>query len=185
VTSELAERILEKDLRADGTVSHIVTLLLQNVLHSSYAPNSPDTKGRSTGCAGADTGRRRFEPGEARLAEQRDGRSRATLFTASGKGRPIVPNVNITHAEMQSAVGQLQAGEQMIEGDLGKLKLVDNIMTSRCVTDTSSRHFHGSYTQFSLSATRMIQGLNGMAQYLDTAVKAFGDTDAQLASLGQ
>ena len=28
----------------------------------------------------------------------------------------------------------------------------------------------------------MIQGLNGMGQYLDAAVKAFTETDAQLAA---
>jgi len=28
----------------------------------------------------------------------------------------------------------------------------------------------------------MIQGLNGMGQYLDSAAKAFGETDAQLAA---
>ena len=31
----------------------------------------------------------------------------------------------------------------------------------------------------------MIQGLNGMSQYLDAAVKAFHETDAQLAAFAQ
>jgi WXG100 family type VII secretion target len=129
-------------------------------------------------------GSSRARPGSLNSATGAAGRP---SLLPRGRERLIVPNVNITHAEMQSAVGHLRAGEQTIKGDLGKLKrLVDSLMTSRCVIDTSSTHFHGSYTQFSSSATRMIQGLNGMAQYLDTAVKAFGDTDAQLAaSLGQ
>jgi WXG100 family type VII secretion target len=94
-----------------------------------------------------------------------------------------VPNVNVTYAEMQSAARQLQAGEQAIEGDLTKLKhLVDTLVTSGYVTDTSSKSFQESYTQFTTGATRMIQGLNGMAQYLDAAVRAFGETDAQLAA---
>ncbi len=94
-----------------------------------------------------------------------------------------MPNLNVTYAEMQSAARQLQAGEQTIEGDLTKLKhLVDNLVSSGYVTDTSSKHFHDSYVQFTTGATRMVQGLNGMAQYLDAAVKAFGDTDAQLAA---
>jgi WXG100 family type VII secretion target len=94
-----------------------------------------------------------------------------------------VPNVNVTYAEMQAAARQLQAGEQTIGGDLTKLKhLVDTLVTSGYVTDSSSRRFHDSYTQFSTGATRMIHGLNGMAQYLDAAVKAFGDTDTQLAA---
>jgi len=94
-----------------------------------------------------------------------------------------VPNVNVTYGEMQSAARQLQAGEQTIEGDLAKLKrLVDNLVAGGYVTDASSRQFEASYTQFSTGATKMVQGLTGMSQYLDAAVKAFHDTDTQLAA---
>jgi WXG100 family type VII secretion target len=94
-----------------------------------------------------------------------------------------VPNVNVTYAEMQAAARQLQAGEQTIEGDLRRLKrLVDNLVAGGYVTDASSTQFEASYAQFSTGATKMIQGLTGMAQYLDEAVKAFGETDAQLAA---
>jgi WXG100 family type VII secretion target len=99
------------------------------------------------------------------------------------RGRPAVPNVNVTYGEMQSAARQLQAGEQTIEGDLSKLKrLVDNLVAGGYVTDTSSKQFEASYTQFNTGATKMIQGLNGMGQYLDAAVKAFHETDTQLAA---
>ncbi len=47
-----------------------------------------------------------------------------------GKGRPVVPDVNVPNTKMQSA-RQLQAGQQTTEGDLTKLKqLVDNLVTS-------------------------------------------------------
>ena len=99
------------------------------------------------------------------------------------EGRPLVPNVNVTYAEMQSAARQLQAGEQIMEGDLSKLKrLVDNLVAGGYVTDASSRQFEASYTQFNSGATKMIQGLNGMGQYLDAALKAFTETDTQLAA---
>ncbi len=45
-----------------------------------------------------------------------------------------------------------------------------------------SSQFGASYAQLSTGATTMIQGLAGMAQYLDAAVEAFGETDAQLAA---
>ena len=94
-----------------------------------------------------------------------------------------MPNVNVTYAEMQSAARQLQAGEQTIEGDLTRLKhLVDNLVAGGYVTDSSSKNFEASYTQFHTGATRMLQGLTGMGQYLDAAVKAFTDTDTQLAA---
>jgi WXG100 family type VII secretion target len=94
-----------------------------------------------------------------------------------------MPNVNVTYADMQSAANQLRAGEQQIEGDLAKLKrLIDNLVASGYVTDTSSKQFEASYTEFNSGATKMIQGLTGMGQYLDAAAKAFHETDTQLAA---
>jgi WXG100 family type VII secretion target len=99
------------------------------------------------------------------------------------KGSQQVPNVNVTYADMQSAAKQLQAGEQQIESDLTRLKkLVDNLVAGGYITDSSSKQFEASYTEFNTGATKMIQGLNGMGQYLDAAAKAFQDTDTQLAN---
>ena len=94
-----------------------------------------------------------------------------------------MPNLNVTYADMQSAANQLKAGEQQIEGDLARLKqLVDNLVASGYVTDSSSRQFEASYAEFSAGATKMIQGLTGMGQYLDAAARTFQETDAQLAA---
>lgn len=94
-----------------------------------------------------------------------------------------MPNVNVTYAEMQSAASQLRAGEQQIASDLARLKsLIDNLVASGYVTDASSRHFEASYTQFNSGATKMIEGLTGMGQYLDAAARAFQETDTQLAA---
>ena len=94
-----------------------------------------------------------------------------------------MPNVNVTYAEMQSAASQLKAGEQQIEGDLGRLKsLIDSLVQSGYVTDSSSKRFEASYAEFNVGATKMIQGLTGMAQYLETAANSFQDTDSQLAA---
>lgn len=92
-------------------------------------------------------------------------------------------NLSVTYADMQSAANQLRAGEQQIESDLARLKrLIDGLVASGYVTDSSSKRFEASYAEFSSGATKMIQGLNGMGQYLDSAAKAFAETDAQLAS---
>jgi WXG100 family type VII secretion target len=102
---------------------------------------------------------------------------------ANRERKPAVANVNVTYAEMQSAANQLRSGEAQIEGDLAKLKkLIDNLVASGYVTDTSSKQFETSYTEFNTGATKMIQGLNGMGQFLDAAAKAFHETDIQLAS---
>jgi WXG100 family type VII secretion target len=94
-----------------------------------------------------------------------------------------MPNLNVTYADMQSAANQLRAGEQQVEADLARLKrLIDNLVASGYVTDTSSKRFDASYTEFNSGATKMIQGLNGMGQYLDAAARAFAETDTQLAA---
>jgi WXG100 family type VII secretion target len=94
-----------------------------------------------------------------------------------------VANLNVTYADMQSAANQLRSGEQQIQSDLARLKsLIDNLVASGYVTDASSKQFETSYTQFNQGATKMIDGLNGMGQYLDAAAKAFNETDTHLAS---
>jgi WXG100 family type VII secretion target len=101
----------------------------------------------------------------------------------SRKETCVMPNLNVTYADMQSAASQLKAGEQQIEGDLARLKaLVDNLVASGYVTDSSSKQFEASYAEFSVGATKLIQGLTGMGQYLDTAANTFQDADAQLAA---
>jgi len=94
-----------------------------------------------------------------------------------------MPNLNVTYAEMQSAASQLKAGEQQIETDLARLKqLVDSLVANGYVTDSSSKQFEASYAEFNSGATKLIQGLTGMGQYLDAAAKSFQETDAQLAA---
>ncbi len=57
-----------------------------------------------------------------------------------------MPNVNVMHAEMQSATRPLRAGGQRIEGDLSKLRrLVDNLVAAGYVSDASSRQFEASH----------------------------------------
>jgi WXG100 family type VII secretion target len=110
-------------------------------------------------------------------------RGNLAATAADREWEPIVPNVNVTYADMQSAANQLKAGEQQIEGDLARLKqLVDNLVAGGYVTDSSSRQFEASYAEFSAGATKMIQGLTGMGQYLDAAARAFQETDSQLAA---
>jgi WXG100 family type VII secretion target len=101
----------------------------------------------------------------------------------NAEGNLEVPNLNVTYADMQSAASQLQSGEAQIEADLTRLKrLIDNLVASGYVTDSSSRRFEASYAEFNAGATKMIQGLTGMGQYLDAAARAFAETDTQLAA---
>jgi len=95
----------------------------------------------------------------------------------------VAANLNVTYADMQSAAKQLQAGEAQIEADLARLKrLIDSLVADGYVTSASSKQFDISYNEFNNGATKMIQGLTGMSQFLDAAAKAFEQTDTQLAS---
>ena len=65
--------------------------------------------------------------------------------------------------------------------DLARLKsMIDNLVASGYVTDASSRQFDASYAEFNSGATKMMEGLAGMGQYLDAA-RAFQETDTQVS----
>ena len=99
----------------------------------------------------------------------------------SGKESPVA-NLNVTYGDMEAAASQLRSGEQQIQADLARLKsLIDNLVATGYVTDSSSKQFEASYTQFTTGAKKMIEGLLGMGQYLDVAHKALRETDQQLA----
>jgi len=122
-------------------------------------------------------------PSVYRASAERCRGDQAAMPAEDRTREPIVPNVNVTYADMQSAANQLRSGQQQITSDLGRLKsLIDNLVASGYVTDSSSKQFEAAYTEFSTGATKMIEGLTGMGQYLDAAARAFQETDTQLAA---
>jgi WXG100 family type VII secretion target len=99
------------------------------------------------------------------------------------EGKPIMANVNITYAEMEGAATQLRSNEQDMHDALVKLKgLIDNLVQSGYVTDSSSKKFDAAYTEFTNGAGKVIGGLTGMAQYLEQAAQSYQHLDAELAA---
>jgi WXG100 family type VII secretion target len=96
-------------------------------------------------------------------------------------------NVNVTYQQMQDAASRLTNGRQEIDSMLGQLKSqIDQLVADGYVTDRSSKQFQSSYEEFNTGARNMIEGLDGMGKYLQTAAQTFQDADTQLASaLGQ
>jgi WXG100 family type VII secretion target len=91
-------------------------------------------------------------------------------------------NLDVTYQDMQDAAKRLKAGKEEITEKLGELKkLVDSLVSGGYVTDTSSKAFDQSYNEFNDGATKTIEGLEGMGQYLDSAADAFRQADEQLA----
>lgn len=93
-------------------------------------------------------------------------------------------NVNVTYQQMEDAATRLGNGRTEIDNMLGQLKsLVDQLVSDGYVTDSSSKSFQSSYEEFTTGARNVIEGLDGMAQYLNTAASTFRDADTQLASV--
>lgn len=91
-------------------------------------------------------------------------------------------NVNVTYQEMRSAAGKLRNGQQEIETKLNELKrLVESLVADGYVTDASSKQFDSSYTDFNQGTLKMIEGLDGMGDYLESAADTFERADQELS----
>ncbi len=91
-------------------------------------------------------------------------------------------NLNVTYDQMRSAAGRLRNGQSDIEGNLQALRqLVSQLVTDGFTTTRASGAFDASYNEFNAGATKTIQGIEGMAQFLEKAAQALQQTDEQLA----
>lgn len=92
-------------------------------------------------------------------------------------------NMNVTYDEMRNAANRLRSGQSEIEGKLGELKsMIDGLVNEGYVTDQSSKAFDQSYTEFNDGVRKTVEGLDGMAQYLEKAAQTLQETDESLAS---
>jgi len=91
-------------------------------------------------------------------------------------------NLTVTYEEMSNAAAGLRSGQADIEAVLSRLQAaVTTLVSSGYVTDGSSRSFHAAYDEFSAGVKQVVQGLDGMGAYLDTAARTFQQTDQELA----
>ncbi|WP_129788413.1 WXG100 family type VII secretion target [Promicromonospora panici] len=91
-------------------------------------------------------------------------------------------DLNVTYDEMRSQANQLRTGQQTIMDTLTDLSnQVNNLVASGFVTQQASGAFQGSYEQFTVGAKQAIEGIEGMASFLESAAQAMQDTDQSLA----
>jgi WXG100 family type VII secretion target len=91
-------------------------------------------------------------------------------------------NVNVTYQDMRDAATKLRTGQTEITDKLQSLqKFVQDLVNGGYVTDRSSKQFDQSYSEFNSGATRTIEGLDGMAKFLESAAHAFEQADEELA----
>ena len=93
-------------------------------------------------------------------------------------------NVNVTYEEMQNAATQLQTGQNEIDTQLAQLSsLIQNLVGSGYVTDSSRPQFQAAYEEFTSGARNVIAGLASISNYLNTAARTFQEADASLANM--
>lgn len=94
----------------------------------------------------------------------------------------MAANVNVTYQEMHTAAADLRRGKTDITDDLALLKAkVDDLVRNGYVTDASSKQFDTSYTDFDTGVKKVLEGLEGMATYLDRAATTFEEADTSLS----
>ena len=96
-------------------------------------------------------------------------------------------NLNVTYDQMQSAATRLRNGQNDLQTKLNELRsLVQQLVQNGVTTSRASGAFDTAYQEFTQGATRTIQGIDGMADYLNKAAQALQQTDEQLAqSIGK
>ncbi|MBF4160285.1 WXG100 family type VII secretion target [Nocardioides acrostichi] len=91
-------------------------------------------------------------------------------------------NVNVTYEEMSAQAGKLTNGRTEIETQLHTLQSqVQDLVAGGFVTDTASQAFNSSYEEFTKGVSKVLEGLDGMADYLNKAADAFKNVDSELA----
>jgi len=88
----------------------------------------------------------------------------------------------VSYDELRGQAGQLRSGQQQMTEILQNLQTqVNNLVASGFVTDQASGAFQGSYESFTTGTTQAIDGLEGMASFLEQTAQTLSDVDAQLA----
>ncbi len=95
----------------------------------------------------------------------------------------LMANLNVTYDQMSGAAGRLRDGQGELEATLQRLRqLVAQLVQDGFTTTRASGAFDSSYTEFTTGATKTVQGIEGMASFLEKAAQALQSTDEQLAS---
>ncbi|MFR0558421.1 WXG100 family type VII secretion target [Pseudoscardovia radai] len=92
-------------------------------------------------------------------------------------------NLNVSYADIEATVSRLQQGQSDLNQELQNLKSqVDDLVSSGFITDKASGAFQQSYQEFTDGATKTVNGLEGICDYLNKAQQAMQELDSQLAS---
>ncbi|ARQ70532.1 WXG100 family type VII secretion target [Streptomyces marincola] len=92
-------------------------------------------------------------------------------------------DINVTYDEMRTAGDRLVSEYETMDAKLEELQsFIDGLVSDGYVTSRSSRAFDESYREFTQGAKKVLEGLQGMGQFLKTAADAMEETDTGLES---
>jgi len=91
-------------------------------------------------------------------------------------------DVSVGYEGMQNAASQLQQRQEEMTEQLQSLQsMIDSLVDGEFRTQLASPRFQSAYEEWSSGAQQMLQGLDGMASYLNQAVAGFQELDSNLS----
>ncbi|MDT0342913.1 WXG100 family type VII secretion target [Streptomyces litchfieldiae] len=92
-------------------------------------------------------------------------------------------DIQVTYDQMREAGDRLISEYETMDAKLEELQsYIDGLVSDGYVTSRSSRAFDESYREFTQGAKKVLEGLQGMGQFLKTAADAMEETDTGLES---
>ena len=92
-------------------------------------------------------------------------------------------NLNVTYGEMTEAATKLRNGKEDMLSKLTELMgVIDTLVQQGFNTDQASGQYHEQFSQFRTGTQQAVEGLEGIATYLDKAAEAFQNADTELAN---
>ena len=92
-------------------------------------------------------------------------------------------NLNVTYDELNDAAARLRAGKDDLQSKLAELSnLVQNLTASGFQAEHSSAAYRDSFEQFRSGTSQAVDGLEGLASFLNSAADALRQTDEGLAA---
>lgn len=92
-------------------------------------------------------------------------------------------SISVTYDEVTAASARMKTAQQSMTDQVAQLKsMIENLVQSGFKTELASGKFLGSYQQWDTGAKNVIEGLGGMAVFLDAVVAKHRELDSTLGS---
>jgi WXG100 family type VII secretion target len=90
-------------------------------------------------------------------------------------------DLSVGYEGMDSAASQLQQSQEEMTEQLQSLRsMIDGLVSGEFRTQLAFPRFQESYEEWSQGAQQMLEGLDGMASFLNQAVGGIQELDSQL-----